>query len=415
MQQPQPPCADVPPAYVPGQPDPAVLAAVRAALLADPAQLDRLAAIPDRGDVLAALVQYAATQAIDLTAANLNMALRPDPLGLDRFTDRPVTGIRRPGRQWLPTAIASDGAQMVIDWAHYGAEPLSEPFFEAELRRARNRPVSTLLRWRTPLEALLEEPDLCPPPPLDGLIFHMSRCGSTLVAQALGAMAGNLVVSEAPPFDELLQLCQSRPDVPLDDKVALLRAMAGVLATDRDGSVQRRFLKTDCWHTGALPLLRAAFPDTPWIFLYRDPVEVLMSHEQMTGSQTLPGPHAALVGIDDPSAIPGLDFVARVLAATCDRAADCADVGGGLFVDYATLPGALTERILPHFGIVPGPDELDALTRAVGRDAKTPSRSFDPHERAPRERASAAVIAASERHLAAAVARVRALDAAIAD
>jgi hypothetical protein len=153
-------------------------------------------------------------------------------------------------------------------------------------------------------------------------------------------------------------------------------------------------------------MLRAAFPDTPWIFLYRDPREVLMSHERMPGMQALPGPEAALVGVDEPGALPGLDFTARVLAAACHRAADHAGIGGGLFVDYAELPEAFHARILPHFGIDPAPAERAAIASALSRDAKQPFKRFDPHERAPRQSASPAVIAACDRHLAAAVARL---------
>lgn len=187
--------------------------------------------------------------------------------------------------------------------------------------------------------------------------------------------------------------------------------MAGALLSDRDGQAQRRFIKTDCWHAGSLPLLRAAFPDTPWIFLYRDPVEVLASHHTLGGAQAMPGPEAALVGIDDPGALPGVDFAARVLAAICHTVADrFGDIGGGLLVDYASLPGALADRILPHFGIAPDPEQRGAIESVLARDAKQPQRNFDPAERPPRSAAPAEVLAASERHLAPAVERLRALD-----
>jgi hypothetical protein len=228
-------------------------------------------------------------------------------------------------------------------------------------------------------------------------------------------MPGHLVLSEPAPFDALLQFCAAREDIALETRIALLRGMAAALASERGAPVRRRFLKTDCWHAGALPLLRAAFPDCPWIFLYRDAREVLMSHARMPGGQTLPGPHAALVGIDDPAARPGLDFAARVLAATCHKAADHAAVGGGIFVDYAELPEAVTGRILPHFGVVPDAVDTAAIAAALRRDAKEPHRAFDPQERPARETAAAAVIAASDQHLGPAVERLRHLNTQISD
>ena len=130
----------------------------------------------------------------------------------------------------------------------------------------------------------------------------------------------------------------------------------------------------------------------------------------------MPGPHAALVGITDPLAVPGLDFAARVLAAVCDSITDRFDsVGGGLLVDYARLPDALFTQILPHFGIVPDPAERAAIERVLGRDAKAPGQRFDPASRKARADVSDEVLAASARHLAPALARLRARDPDAAD
>lgn len=401
-------------AYQPSLPDPVTLAALRRALLADPQALDRIADLP-RAEAVTALARFASGCGIDCAAEALGNALRPDPLGLARFDPRDVTPALPPSSAWLPAGLASDGTQMLLDWAHFGSAPLDQPFFEEPLRRARQHPVSQLFRWCTPLGQLAAKAPDHSGPVLDGLVLHMSRCGSTLVAQALAAMPGHVVLSEPAPFDALLQFCTARTDIAQETRVALLRGMAAALVSARAGPVRRRFLKADCWHAGALPLLRAAFPDTPWVFLHRDAREVLISHERMPGAQTLPGAHAAMVGVDDPAAIPGLDFTARVLAATCHAAADNAAIGGGLFVDYAELPGAFVTRILPHFGIIPDPAETDAIAAALARDAKEPRKPFDPDERPPRRSASPAVIAASDRHLAPAVARLRAIQRTIAD
>src|SRR5438874_313448 len=45
-----------------------------------------------------------------------------------------------------------------------------------------------------------------------GLIFHMSRCGSTLVSQMLAALPANIVVSEAPPIDAIVQAYRLMPN-----------------------------------------------------------------------------------------------------------------------------------------------------------------------------------------------------------
>lgn len=405
------------PAFDPASllPDPQVLAQLRQAVLADPAELDALAAQSDRELVIERLHALAARLDPAISVEQLRLALSADPLGLHLFDQRPVNAVHRLGPQWMPVGLGSDGAQLVIDWAHFGGAPLDEPFFEGNLRRARSHPVSTLLRLRTPLGALLDDPAFADPPAPDGIVFHMSRCGSTLVAQALGTLDGAVTLSEPPPFDALLLELSGRTELDLALKCRLLRAMFAALASDRTGDTRRRFLKTDCWHAGTLPLLRAAWPDTPWIFLFRDPLAVLQSHDVRPGSQTLPGPHAAMVGLDPAGEIPSMDFTARVLAATCHAAADHAALGGGLFLDYAELPGAIVTRILPHFGITPTAAELAALAQATRRDAKQPGIPFDPASRPAPQQASAELREAAQRHLGPALERLRALAAAPAD
>ena len=45
----------------------------------------------------------------------------------------------------------------------------------------------------------------------------------------------------------------------------------------------------DAWQIHSLPLIRAAFPDTPWVFVYRDPLEVMVSQLARPGTLNIPG------------------------------------------------------------------------------------------------------------------------------
>ena len=55
------------------------------------------------------------------------------------------------------------------------------------------------------------------------------------------------------------------------------------------GDERHYFVNPDSWHTSALPLFRRAFRGVPWIFVYRDPVEVIVSQLRMPGAQMIPG------------------------------------------------------------------------------------------------------------------------------
>ena len=369
-------------------------------ILADEALADRLAPIEDRDAFAAAAAEAGRAAGITIAADAILTAQRRDPLGLERFAEAPVTMTNWPGRNWLPAAIVPTPGQLAIDWIHFGDIVLNDSFFDMSLRRARWLPINSLLRMRTPLAVLAK-----PPPPdaasgPDGMVFHMSRCGSTLVAQMLAAMPGGIVASEAAPLDAAVQLVHSHPEVPLEQRVALLRGMAAALGRDRFGNRRHYVIKTDSWHSLELPLFRAAFPDAPWLFLFREPTEVIVSQLRARGSQMIPGSQPdSVFAIPDPLSLAEEQYIARVLARVTRAAIDHADIGGGLFVDYAELPDAVERRILPHFGIAAEADALGAARGATRWDAKSPSFAFEPDAEGKRRDAGHAVRTASAAHL----------------
>jgi hypothetical protein len=380
--------------------DPDALARLRVMILADEALADRLALIEDRDAFAAAAAEAGRAAGITIAVDAILAAERRDPLGLERFAEAPVTMTDWPGRNWLPAAIVPTHGQLAIDWIHFGDIVLSDSFFDMSLRRARRLPINSLLRMRTPLAVLAETPPPDAASGPDGLVFHMSRCGSTLVSQMLAAMPGGVVVSEAPPLDAAVQLVHSHPEAPLEQRIALLRGMAAALGRNRFGNRRHYVIKTDSWHSLELPLFRAAFPDTPWLFLFREPSEVIVSQLRARGSQMIPGSQPdSVFAIPDPLSLPEEEYIARVLNRVTRAAIDHADLGDGLFVDYADLPDAVGKRILPHFGIAPDADALAAARMASQWDAKSPFFAFEPDAENKRRDAGDAVHTASAAHL----------------
>jgi hypothetical protein len=235
----------------------------------------------------------------------------------------------------------------------------------------------------------------------------MSRCGSTLAAQMLAASPDNVVLSEAAPINAITQ------DADLDNeaKVTLLRAMVAVLGQARNGE-RRLFLKLDCWHSRDLPLFRRAFPDTPWVFLYREPVEVMVSQTRRRGVQMSPSlVPPATFGIDLPDGVPNDDYCARVLAAVSEAAAQHYPAGGGRLVNYRQLPEALFTEILPHFGVITSEAEAALMLAATARDAKAPEQAFAPDVQDKQQAATPALRAICERRLDAVYQRLEAIRA----
>lgn len=379
------------------------LTQLRTLLLADEAAALALAPIAEPGRFTSAALALAKQHGIALASADLAPLFAPDPLGLSRFAAAPLTLAGAPPRHWLPTDVAAGPDGLQIEWLHFAGEPLDRPFYLDSIQRMRALPINRLLRCATPPSALDAFADAPAP---DGLIFHMSRCGSTLVAQMLAALPGSIAISEPPPLDTIIQLA-ARGAVPAER----IRHMIAALARDRsDTPARHRFIKLDSWHILALPLLRTLYPDTPWVFLYRDPVEVLVSQQRMPGVHAVPG----LIPLDafGVAADPGLPqdaYLAWLLGQICSAAADALGQGGGIATDYSRLPEAVQTAILPHFGIVPDETDREALVHAARRDAKAPGTRFTADSAGKQSAASAALRALADQHIGAAHARLAAL------
>ena len=291
-------------------------------------------------------------------------------------------------RGWMPVKISRHAAEPHVEWCHFGARRFAEPFFDHTVQQAMQSPFSLVFRHQTPLDALVEwhraSPGLVP----DGFIFHMSRCGSTLVSQMLAALPQNIVISEAPPVDAILRMDQrSASD---DQRIAWLRGWMSAAGQPRNAE-KHFFVKFDAWHTFDLPLLRRAFPDTPWIFLHRNPVEVMVSALKAPGSHLVPG----LLGIEvpgiDPAAavrMPQAEYCARVLAAGCSAGIDHLRMSGGMAIDSSALPDAVTSVIAPHFRLNLTPSDSGQMNAVTAFHAKTPSFYFEADSTSKQQEAS---------------------------
>ena len=376
------------------------LAALRALVLTDTALQDALGEIEDGGRFAALTAEAARVAGVDLDSETIKALLYAPP-------QSPILEGLAPLRGWLPAEIRQDASRLVVAWLNFGRRRLTEPFYDDSLAAVRRLPFNRLFGFRTPLadlEAWSRALDLPGRP--NGLIFHMSRCGSTLAAQMLAASPQNVVISEAAPIDAIVQLADHDEGA----KAALLRAMAAVLGQARNPGETRRFIKLDCWHSLDLPLFRRAFPDTPWVFLYRDPVEVMVSHVRRRGMQMVPAfVPPAVFGLDLADGVPDEDYCARVLAAVCEGAVRHYPESGGGLVDYRELPEALFTTILPHFGAAVSEAEAAVMRQATARDAKAPELAFAPDGTTKRHAATAAIREVCERRLGPVYRRLEAL------
>ena len=281
----------------------------------------------------------------------------------------------------------------MVDWCYLGKQRFEAAFFEHTIGKCLTRPFNLLFRRQTPIEVLEEWHQVRPGLKPTGFVFHMSRCGSTLVSQMLTAIPTNVVISEARPIDATLRAQFNSRATTDDQRITWLRWMASALGQRWRGEEQHFFIKFDAWNTLELPLIRRAFPDVPWIFLYRDPVEVLVSHMNNRGAHMIPGVLTpSLFGMDLQTAfsLRPEDYCAKVLASICTAAFQHFGDGGRL-VSYPELPEVVSEYLLKFFSLNYSEDEIARLHAATKRDAKNPGTTFQSDSQKKRDKATEAI------------------------
>ncbi len=260
-----------------------------------------------------------------------------------------------PSGAWIPIALREDGAE----WIYFGERRFTQPFFDDDVKAAlKNRFARTFRRI-----APLPDPRDCSP---SGFIFHMSRCGSTLAARMLAALSAATVISEAPILDEAIQT----------GRAGIVRSAIAALQVEPGPY----FIKFDAWHIHRLPLIREAFPNTPWVFLYREPIEVLASQNRTPGRMCLPGAmDPAILGMQwNDITMPVDEWRARVIGGFCEAALRYRSDPRGLSVNYRDLCEAGPAILFRCFGVNADGAEQARVDGVIAADAKSPSRPFQP-------------------------------------
>ncbi len=190
-------------------------------------------------------------------------------------------------KNWIPIKLLEQPNNDLCRWLYVGDEKFSAPFFDETISACRRLPENSHLKrsiastsllpvWANDIETVFPT----------AFIFHISRCGSTLVSQLLDIPTNNLVLSEVPFFDELLR--HGRNNNCMEVSLEHLQAAINFYAAKRNENCQNLFIKTDSWHIHFYKELRAIYPTTPFFFLYRKPDEVLYSQQKKRGMQAIP-------------------------------------------------------------------------------------------------------------------------------
>lgn len=255
---------------------------------------------------------------------------------------------------WRPIRIYVAKGQVMVDWARLMDEPLLEPFFQHGIQGQLKRPFHLAYRRQTTLDDLLawHEASAGLSPAL--VIFHVTRCGSTLITQALGQSPHHLQLSEPAPVDFLLREALPRGLLSETQVVRALRAWSSAWGQRCDSSspaLQSLSIKLDAWNTDKASLVAQAWPEAQWVFLAREPLSVLVSQMRERAFFLVPGalgPCLDGLGIHELARMPAELFCARVLGDIYAAMAREFAPERTLLLDHAELPAAIETHVLPH-------------------------------------------------------------------
>ena len=299
---------------------------------------------------------------------------------------------------WFPIRVFVRDQMVWVDWCWRGARSFRAPFFQEDAQYLLQAPFNLAFRRQTPIAALVEWADrgACEASsvrhvPLKAFVAHVSRCGSTLISQMLAYQSTHVVMSEPPMFDVLLGIRHRLPHVSREAQIVWLRALALVLGY-APAQEQHLIVKLDAWHVAEYELIHEAFPQVPWIFLYRDPVEVAVSQLRQRASYMVPGMVGAisrLLTLEEARTVDAEYFIPIVLGKIFEAGARLCERGAAMPLDYQSLPSAVWTELRDALGIDDDAITVEALRASALRDAKTPQMTFEPDSRPKQSAASA--------------------------
>ncbi|TDO71541.1 hypothetical protein EV143_108196 [Flavobacterium chryseum] len=196
-----------------------------------------------------------------------------------------MENINHPLFNWIPINLVEKDNQIYFEWFYLADLKYAEPFFEETISKCRSltynsksfkviSTVENLINWSEELISV----------ELKSLFFHVSRCGSTMLSQSLVTSAENIMISEAPIIDQIL-----RSNIfSLEKKTVLIKSVLKLLGQKRFTEQQHLIIKLDAWHIFNASFLRSIFQETPFALLYRNPTEVLKSHQKKMGMHMVP-------------------------------------------------------------------------------------------------------------------------------
>jgi hypothetical protein len=292
---------------------------------------------------------------------------------ISRLNQTPITSsdVKLAGN-WLPYRYQP--RRQVVNWL-LPVGKATEPFQDETISRYRQQLLlNQLIQPCTTLESAQQQASNIIDVQPAGFIFHLSRCGSTLVSGCISELETTCVFSESPLLTELLL----DGNLSAIEQQSCLRSFINLQAAaypDRP----RMIIKWNAWDIFRWDLIRGVFPQVSAIFLVRDPLEIIASHQRSAGRHMSGDP--ALADFDPifNCQLADQDLTHRrihVLQGMLEAMREkCLD-SKVMIVAYQQLYPMRLASILAFFGCAPDAPDFLKIQERMQFHSKTPGQLF---------------------------------------
>lgn len=250
-------------------------------------------------------------------------------------------------RQWLPYRYHARSRS--IQWCLPDGHA-TEPFQDETISRYRQTVLlNQLITPKTALSSLDIQAQVVQSITPAGFIFHLSRCGSTLLSGCLSELDTTSVFSESPVLTEIL-LDPTLGEATQQHYLQQLIDLQASVFPLRPHIV----IKWNAWDIFRWNLIHATYPQVPVIFLVRNPVEILASHQRsagrhMSGDPTLTNCHPVFASWCGTGEL--LEKRVQVLHGLLCAMYDFYPEQSGCLIDYHQLDVHTMVKVCQFFGI----------------------------------------------------------------
>lgn len=320
----------------------------------------------------------------------------------------------------IPFQIDFSVTPVQVKWVELDRIDLSAPFFFQTID-ARLACSSNVIY--TDLDSLLAESRVAPPYSDErfGFIFHISRCGSTLVKSLVDSSPRALVLSEPQPLSAItLEISRfaGSDEQNVGKKLDILRALLNLYLLRLSKNNETKLLiKFVSWGTLTMPLILRHFKRTPVLFIFRNPVEVLVS---LLRSKNPPAVNLFYAGAEMAAVLAGVstesissvsieEYLSRNIANYLRIAIDCHRHHAMMLLDYGDINVNAFVGMLRWFGLDSPTDISFAYSKVMATYSKDPSVEFRSDVEQKLEDASDSVVANVNKYAIAFYRQLRAL------